>query len=154
MNTRSRSVPAGCLAGSAALVIASGPSSTPLEGPGRALFGKGAGGFVEVLTEIELQWCRLHDDLALELLHVPAAGAHRRAHRERRVFRDLGGEIAGDFEMAAFGRHAVDQTGGKRLLGGEEAAGQCHLGGKGRTPTEIQQGPVFGAAEAPRGLEI
>jgi hypothetical protein len=62
---------------------------------------------MEVLAEIELQRCGLHDDLALELLHVPAAGPHRRAHRERRVLRDLSSELARSFEMTAFGRYAV-----------------------------------------------
>src|SRR6516225_11306390 len=97
---------------SAALAIGVGYRSAPLEGAGLALLGEGAGGFVEVFAEIELQGCRLHDDLALELLHVPAARAHSRAHRERRVLRDLCGEVARDFEMLAFRSHAVDQPGG------------------------------------------
>src|SRR5882757_5313878 len=47
--------------------------STPLEGAGRAFFGEGAGGFVEVFGEVELQWGGLHRHFALELVHVPAA---------------------------------------------------------------------------------
>src|SRR5215469_12372053 len=99
-----------------------GDGLTPLEAAGFAFLGKGSGGLVEVFTEVELQGCGLHDDLALELLHVPAAGAHRCTDRERRVFGDFGGEVAGDFEMLSFGRDAVDEAGGKRFLGGEEPA--------------------------------
>jgi hypothetical protein len=49
--------------------------------------------------------------LVLELVHVPAAGAHRRAHRERRVLGDFGGEILRHFEVAALRRKAVDDAG-------------------------------------------
>src|ERR1700686_4256418 len=122
MKTRSRGSRAGCGPGSDAPVIwlPYGRGLAPLEGAGFALFGEGAGGFVEVFAEIELQRGGLHDDLALELLHVPAAGAHRRPHRERGVFRDLGGELVGDFEMLALRRDPVDDAGRVGLLGGEE----------------------------------
>src|SRR6516162_2821502 len=152
MKTRSRGSPVGGTR-SAALVIA--PTWTPsaaLEGAGLALFGEGAGGLVEVLAEIELQGRGLHDDLALELLHVPAAGAHRRADREWWVLRDFGRQLAGDLEMLALLCHAVDEPGRKRLLRREEAAGQCHLVGESSSAAEIQQCPIFRAAEAARGL--
>ena len=64
---------------------------------------------------------RLDGHLALELVHVPAAGAHRRAHAERRVLHNLARELAGDFEMMAFRCDPVDHAGRKRLLGGKEA---------------------------------
>ena len=54
--------------------------------------------------------------------------------------------------MAAFRRDAVDDAGRERLLGSEEAAGQCHLGREGGGAAEIEQGPVLGAAEAARGF--
>ena len=54
--------------------------------------------------------------------------------------------------MPARRGHAIDDTGGERLLGGEEPAGQRHLGGKRGGTAEIQQRPVFRAAEPARGL--
>ena len=54
--------------------------------------------------------------------------------------------------MAAFRRDAVDDAGREGFLGGEEAAGQGHLGREGGGAAEIQQGPVLGAAEAARGF--
>ena len=54
--------------------------------------------------------------------------------------------------MAAFRSHAIDDAGGESLLGGEEAAGQGHLGCESGGAAEIQQGPVLGAAEAARGF--
>ena len=59
--------------------------SAALEGAGLALFGEGAGGFLEVLRQVQLQWRGLHRHFALELVHIPATGADRRANRERRV---------------------------------------------------------------------
>src|SRR5277367_6276177 len=133
--------------GRGALDLPLGTVSTPLERAGRAFFGEGAGGFLEVLRQVKLQGRGLHRHFALELVHVPAAGADGGAHRERRVPRDFGGELVGGLEVAAFRRDAVDDAGGEGLLGGEEAAGQGHLGRKGGGAAEIQQGPVLGAAE-------
>ena len=96
-----------------------------------ALFGEGAGGFVEVFGEVELQGSGLHRHFAFELVHIPAARTHRRAYRERRVLCDLGGEFIGDFEVAALRRDAVDDAGGESFLGGEETAGQGDLGREG-----------------------
>ena len=42
-------------------------------------------------------------------------------------------------------RDAIDDAGCRRLLSGEEAAGQADIGGKGSGATEIQQCPVFRA---------
>src|ERR1700680_2537682 len=61
----------------------SGPRSAALEGAGLALFGEGAGGFLEVLRQVKLQRRGLHRHFALELVHVPAAGADPRANRGR-----------------------------------------------------------------------
>src|ERR1700730_19126449 len=89
----------------------SGPRSAALEGAGLALFGEGAGGFLEVLRQVQLQWRRLHPHFALELVHIPATGADRRANRERRVLRDFGSKLESDFKMAAFRRDAGDYGG-------------------------------------------
>jgi hypothetical protein len=56
-------------------------ASTSLERAGLAFFREGAGGFLEILGEVELQRRGLHCHFALELVHVPAAGAHCRANR-------------------------------------------------------------------------
>jgi len=74
------------------------------------------------------------------------------AHRERRVLCHLCGELVGDFEVPAFGRNAVDYPGGEGFFGGKEPAGQRDLGREGRRAAEIQQRPIFGAAEASRRL--
>ena len=56
MKTRSRGSPADCEPGSAAFAIGLSLEgwSAALEGAGFALFGEGAGGFVEVFAQIEL----------------------------------------------------------------------------------------------------
>jgi ATP-dependent DNA ligase len=46
----------------------SGPRSAALEGAGLALFGEGAGGFLEVLRQVQLQWRGLYRHFALERL--------------------------------------------------------------------------------------
>src|SRR5215471_20704600 len=129
MKTRSRETPAGGGPRNAALVMARVLAA--LEWAGLALFGEGVGGLPKIFREIQLQRGGLHCNLALELVHIPAAGAHRRAYRERRVLRDFGGQLVGDFEVAAFRRNAVDDAGGESFLGGEETAGQGDVGREG-----------------------
>src|SRR6266403_2272938 len=114
--------------------------SAALERSGLAFFGERPGGLLEVLGEIELQGGGLHCNLALELIHIPAAAADGCAHREWRVLRHFRGELVGDFEVPAFRRDAVDDAGCESLFGGEEAAGQGHLSRKGGGAAEIQLG--------------
>src|SRR5580692_10347806 len=112
--------------------------SAALARSGLAFFGERPGGLLEVLGEIELQGGGLHCNLALELIHIPAAAADGCAHREWRVLRHFRGELVGDFEVPAFRRDAVDDAGCESLFGGEEAAGQGHLSRKGGGAAEIQ----------------
>src|SRR5712691_12515030 len=98
--------------------------SASFERAGFALLGEGARGFLEILGEVELQRRRLHHDLAPELIEVPAARAHGGAHAERRVLTHGARQLARGVHVGASGGHPVDQAGGERLLGGEEASGQ------------------------------
>jgi hypothetical protein len=61
------------------------PGSAALERSGLAFFGERRGGLLEVLGEIELQGRGLHRNLALELIHIPAAATDGCAHRKWRV---------------------------------------------------------------------
>jgi hypothetical protein len=72
-----------------------------VERSGLAFFGERPGGLLEVPGEIELQGGGLHCNLALELIHIPAAAADGCAHREWRVLRHFRGELVGDFERSA-----------------------------------------------------
>src|SRR5689334_6620557 len=87
---------------------------------GLAFLGEGAGGFAEVLGEMQLGEVHLQQHLAREALEMPAPRAYRRAHAERGILRHLRGELACCFHVLAGGRDTLDHAGGVRLLGGEE----------------------------------
>src|SRR5690349_8188977 len=42
------------------------------------------GGFMEILGQVKFERLGLHPNFSGELIHVPAARAHRRAHAQRR----------------------------------------------------------------------
>src|SRR5579883_1591694 len=125
---------------------------TAFELVGLALLGEGAGGFLEILGEVEPFGRRHVHQLAAEAVHVPAPQTHRRAHAERRVLDHLVRELARLLEILALGRHAVDQVGLECLFRREEAAGQRRLHGESAAAPEMHQAPVLARAQAARGL--
>ena len=94
----------------------------------------------------------LHRHFALELVHVPAAGADRRADAEWSVLRYLSGEVARDLEMAALRSDPVDETGCERFFGRKKPAGQDYLRRPCAGTAEIHQCAIFSTSEAARGL--
>src|SRR5690242_15462401 len=112
---------------------------------GWSLFGESAGGFAEVLGEMQLGEVHLQQHLACEALEMPAPRAYRRAHAERRILRHLRGELACCFHVLAGGCDALDHARRMRLLGGEEAAGEGDVGAECAGTAEVEQRPVFRA---------